>query len=113
MFLHLKIPFRSFFCNRLQLLFLVLFLPLFTLAQEQTVTGQVKDKANTPLEGVTVVIKGTSAHDLYSTHSPSRASSNPNLSVGAAADAPQEFMIGDAQRRQGRRGARRIIGYGG
>ena len=59
MILHLKIPLRSIFCNRLQLLFLILILPLLSLAQEQTVSGLVKDKANTPLEGVTVVIKGT------------------------------------------------------
>jgi hypothetical protein len=43
----------------LQFFSLVLLLPLFTMAQEQTITGQVKDKNNTPLEGVTVVIKGT------------------------------------------------------
>lgn len=59
MFLHLKIPLRFFFCNRLQFLSLILLLPLFSLAQEQTISGQVKDKANTPLEGVTVVVKGT------------------------------------------------------
>ena len=59
MFLNLKIPLRTFCCNRLQLLLLVFLLPLITMAQEQTITGQVKDKNNTPLEGVTVVIKGT------------------------------------------------------
>lgn len=59
MFLNLKIPLRPLFCKRLQFLFLVLLTPLFSLAQEQTITGQVKDKNNLPLEGVTVVLKGT------------------------------------------------------
>jgi hypothetical protein len=59
MFLHLKIPSHVSLCKRLQFFSLVLLLPLFTMAQEQTITGQVNDKNNTPLEGVTVVIKGT------------------------------------------------------
>ena len=59
MFLNLKIPFRIHGCNRLQFFLLTFLLPLFVCAQEQTITGQVKDKNNIPLEGVTIVIKGT------------------------------------------------------
>ena len=58
MLLQLKIFFRQSVCNRLQFT-LALLIPLFSLAQERTISGQVKDKNNTPLEGVTVVLKGT------------------------------------------------------
>ena len=59
MLLHLKILFRFSFCNRLHLVALALVIPLFSLAQEQTISGQVRGKNNAPLEGVTVVLKGT------------------------------------------------------
>ena len=41
------------------MLLLIFLIPIFAIAQERTITGQVKDKSNLPLEGVTVVIKGT------------------------------------------------------
>ncbi|MBC7827439.1 MAG: SusC/RagA family TonB-linked outer membrane protein [Chitinophagaceae bacterium] len=60
MFLNLKIPFRVFDCNRLQfLIFLILLLPFGSFAQDETISGQVKDNTNKPLQGVSVLIKGT------------------------------------------------------
>lgn len=59
MVLHEKVSFRHF-CKRLQYLAVLFLLPFFSLGQQQNIGGLVKDKNNTPLEGVTVVIKGTS-----------------------------------------------------
>lgn len=41
------------------LLFLLSFIPLFSLAQLKTISGTVTDESNTPVPGVTIVVKNT------------------------------------------------------
>ena len=59
MLLHVNFSPGITFCKRLQFVALILLSPLLLVAQDLTVAGTVKDKNNLPLEGVTVVIKGT------------------------------------------------------
>lgn len=60
MFLNLKNPSRHKFCNRLQFFSIILLLLPFGLrAQDQTISGQVTDNNNKPLQGVSILIKGT------------------------------------------------------